>query len=814
MSLLSVQTRSAARQIVIDQGIQAFSGAVKKLCAENFLVFMRVELGLEIGSHHRDWWTSLQVPGKDVIYLAPRDHGKALALDTSILTKRGWKTMGSVEIGDEVRHPDGGWTKVIAKSGVLRDRCSYEMSFLGTSEKITADAHHLWRTNHEEEGLAVRQSWEVAKTLRYGKGRKDLAHKIELAKPLTGEDSTLTIDPYILGAWLGDGDASVGAVHVFEEELVRYLEEKERLVQGESNKDRYRIDGLKRKLREQDLLLNKHIPRAYQGATYSQRLELLQGLMDTDGTISPQGQAEYCSVKRELAYDVWELVLGLGMKANLVKDKAKLKGRVISDRYRVCFYPSVPVCKLNRKNARNQGIGRNYWRVKEMKPVFATVQCIQVEAEDGMYLAGRSLIPTHNSHCLGRAYPIWRAKYDPWVKEIYILGADQSSAVENMDKIKDLMLSHSSLAHLVPQTRLEGINSRTEMHLMNGVTLKAKGWSSPLRGRHPQLIILDDVLNVKNSDTKEARERSKKYFREVVIPMKDKGTRNQQARGFKSQIVVIGTAQDGDDLYHDLLNNKQYVGAKQKAIIDDEKQIVLWPERYNYADLIAKQIEVGSLSFSKEYQNEPLSDDTSIFPPSLFEGLKDEELSYQQSYEGTNPVFLGADFSVPGTTDGDWTVVFAMELDQKNNMITPLHYWRAKPESIQEQLTKIEYMCQAYKVTLGYVEDNMFQKIYAQYLRQRTTLPVSGHTVTHTGKSNLQTGILSFRPLFENGRVRFPYRTNRDKLMTDHLIKEFNGVTQKKGKIGNQTFHDDSIIAWWHALSASRHAVSFSYDVM
>lgn len=418
------------------------------------------------------------------------------------------------------------------------------------------------------------------------------------------------------------------------------------------------------------------------------------------------------------------------------------------------------------------------------------------------------------SYALARAFPIWKAKYDKRVKEIYILGADRDSAVENLDKMKTLLESKPSLASLVPDTRSEGINSRTELRLMNGVSIKAKGYMSPLRGRHPQLIVLDDVLNQKNSDSADSRARMIKYFYEVVLPMKDKGMQKDRDAGFKSQIIVIGTAQHREDLYFNLLGNQMFRGLRQKAIIDDEKQQVLWPSRYPYLDLMKMREGMGSLIFSKEYQNEPLSDDTSLFPASLFESLKDHDLSYVRSYRGSNPVYLGADFSVPGSCDGDWTSFFVFEEDTKTKMITPLWYYRAKPDSMQEQLIQLEYLCNAYGVGMGYLEDNMFQRVYAEHFRNRTALPLKGHTVSHSGKNSLETGILSFRPLFENGKVRFPYKTAKDRAMTDHIIQEFNGVVQKKGRIGNDSFHDDVAMSFWHALRASREMTSFSYEMI
>lgn len=430
--------------------------------------------------------------------------------------------------------------------------------------------------------------------------------------------------------------------------------------------------------------------------------------------------------------------------------------------------------------------------------------------DDVIFLAPRD---HGKSHSMARAYPIWRAKYDRWVKEIYILGADQASSVENLDKIKGLMAAAPTLSYLLPQSRKHGLASRTELQLRNGVVIRAKGLLSPLRGRHPQLLIQDDILNTANSDTAESRTRVRKYFWEVVFPMKDKGVAAMQAKGYRSQLVTIGTAQAWDDLYHELLADKHFRGSKQRAVIDEEKQEVLWPERYSYADLMRLKESQGALSFAKEYQNEPISDDTTLFPASLLEGCLDETLSYVPNYDGVYPTFLGADFSVPGSTDRDRTSIFVFELDSTKNFITPLWFYLGTPISMQEQLTQVEHMCQAYKVTLGYLEDNMFQRVYSNYFKSKT-LPLSGHTVTHSSKTAVEHGILSFRPLFENRRIRLPYKTGRDKKMTDEVMKEFNGVTQRKGKIGNFVYHDDIIMAFWHALEASRGGTAFSYELL
>lgn len=408
------------------------------------------------------------------------------------------------------------------------------------------------------------------------------------------------------------------------------------------------------------------------------------------------------------------------------------------------------------------------------------------------------------SQSLVRAYGIWKAKYDPWCKEVLILGADLPSAIENLDKIKEMMRGRPSLSYLVPTSRSDGVNSRSEVRLTNGKVLKAKGIGSPLRGRHPQLILMDDVLNEKNSDSPENREDMRQHFWEVVYPMKDKGTQTVRSKGFKSQIVIVGTAQARDDLYHILQASNSFLGEKMKAIIDEENQLVLWPQRYSYEDLNRTRESMGSLFFAKEYQNEPLAEETSIFPMSLFEPLKDRSLSYVPNYTGPHHVFLGADFSVPGSSDGDWTVVIAIEWDEENSIFTPLAMWRARPPTFQEQIHQIEVMMNLYNVEVGFLEDNMFQRIYSEHFKNKSGLPLRGNTVTHSGKTNVNTGVLSFRTMFENGKWRFPYKTVRDQILTDQIVSEFNGIMQKKGRIGNESTNDDSVMAMWHALAASR----------
>jgi replicative DNA helicase len=161
--------------------------------------------------------------------------------------------------------------------------------------------------------------------------------------------------------------------------------------------------GLHELLRGLNVLGRKHVPCAYLRASVSQRLALLQGLMDTDGSISPFGYAEFCSTSRPLADGVFELAAGLGMVPRLRIDRAQLHGRDLGPRYRVCFTPTdLPIFRLSRKLERQRQI-RPKARVRQRfitsisSVTSVPVRCIQVDSPNHLYLAGRTCVPTHNT---------------------------------------------------------------------------------------------------------------------------------------------------------------------------------------------------------------------------------------------------------------------------------------------------------------------------------------------------------------------------------------------------------------------------------
>jgi hypothetical protein len=418
---------------------------------------------------------ALLSPATEQAYGGAAGGGKALALDTPILTTNGWRTMGELSVGDTVFSEDGSPTRIVATTEYLQNRPCYEVVF-SNGASLTADESHLWKTLDERErekaykltpeyrakrrstrasrskgkrldiiernkkkewrylapsGGTIRTTKELSETLRI-KGRVN--HSIRLGSALQFEPKdNLLIPPYLLGLWLGDGNSNGGGFTTADKEMIDFIQAEGYEVTKRGAVYAYGILGLQTQLKSLNLINNKHIPDAYLKGSFEQRLALIQGLMDTDGCCNVNGKAEFCVTNRQLAEGVSELFLTMGIRASMRRGKAYLKGRECADRYRFCFTTSLPVFRLPRKRIRQKPrctVRSERIFIEEIRRVDSVpVRCIQVEHPSGMFLAGKTLIPTHNSH-LGRVEAIHWSAIIPGL-QTYLFRREHNELVKN-----------------------------------------------------------------------------------------------------------------------------------------------------------------------------------------------------------------------------------------------------------------------------------------------------------------------------------------------------------------------------------------------
>ena len=360
-----------------------------------------------------------------------RKGAKALDLDTPIPTPGGWCRMGDLQVGDRVFDERGRPCRVVATSPIFRDHECFEVEF-SDGEKIIADAGHLWRADARCKGNGtngkarssdddIRTTAEIAATLSVGRGRIEWNHSIPVAAPLDLPESELPIPPYTFGAWLGDGHSASARLTVGygEEEIVDLIraegisaDERESgsaarlFLLGSNGRGAVRKGSLQAKLRAVGVLGDKHIPPAYLRASIAQRMALLRGLMDTDGTVDERGHCAFVTTLPRLRDGVIELIRSLGFKPTCSEERARLAGRDCGAMWRIRFIARAdrPVFGLQRKRARLKPAldGRRtrsgHRQIVACRPVETRpVRCIQVDSPSRLYLAGRGMVPTHNS---------------------------------------------------------------------------------------------------------------------------------------------------------------------------------------------------------------------------------------------------------------------------------------------------------------------------------------------------------------------------------------------------------------------------------
>jgi len=250
----------------------------------------------------------------------------------------------------------------------------------------------------------IRTTEDITHTLTFGPNGQH-NHSIHVCSPLSLPERNLPIHPYMLGVWLGDGDSKQAKVTSYDEEMFGNLERTGHSIRLRSNIHHIGLLGVKKLLKEINVFGNKHIPIEYLRASEQQRRELLAGLLDTDGTVSKTGTIIFSSTSRNLAKDATELIRSLGYKPSI--RMRQVKGRTIdsSTSYVISFTTTDKVLSITRKADRineNDRITNKYRYIVAVDKIDSVpVRCIQVDNSDGMFLAGRSMIPTHNSSLLG-----------------------------------------------------------------------------------------------------------------------------------------------------------------------------------------------------------------------------------------------------------------------------------------------------------------------------------------------------------------------------------------------------------------------------
>lgn len=378
---------------------------------------------------------------------------KALADDTEIPTPGGYKKMGDLKIGDCVYGQDGNLTRIVDIPFKGEDEC-YRFVYADGSE-VVSSKDHAWicKTSEERFRKTHHRGWSrknnpngIWKNESYDKWTQKTTSQIiangkyepeaksaytrasfPIAFPIKKTPQELPLDPYLVGILLGDGGFTSSSVIVTsaDEEITEYLKSEHGAKYN--GKLAYRLNGYQKHLRQLGLMglgsYYKFIPEQYLNSSIADRMALLQGLMDTDGSIGKRSGIYFATVSPRLRDGIVELVSSLGGTAEVRVREAGYKKNGVYKRCLDCYNVIIKIrdCpfRLKRKAERFYKTRYKYERVLyRVEPVGRRkATCITVDNADGSFLCTRKHLVTHNSSSLIRR-AVYRAtateKWKEW----------------------------------------------------------------------------------------------------------------------------------------------------------------------------------------------------------------------------------------------------------------------------------------------------------------------------------------------------------------------------------------------------------------
>jgi predicted phage terminase large subunit-like protein len=702
----------------------------------------------------------------------PPGAAKALALDTPIPTPAGWKLMGELRVGDEVFDENGDPCNVTWVSPVWTDRNVYAVT-TDCGDVIIADEEHEWLVR-----LCGKHPVEKIKETRQLAKKRSKRPMITRAKALNLPEVALPVDPYVLGAWLGDGDSAGTRMTASVTDMPFIRAEFERrgyTTTTHKCETNFGVTEVRSAFVALNLICDrahatdgfKHIPEQYMRASYDQRLALLQGLCDTDGTVCrKRGSTTFCNTNKNLAIQVRELVRSLGVKAGWSEGRAMLRGKDCGPVFRVSFYLENSTL-IPRKAAltRNQDrTPKTYISVEPMGR--ADTVCIEVDSDSHLFLCGHSMTPTHNSSYASIRFAAWhlgRRPNDRWLQGAHT----QTFAKDRLGKPVRNLINDTRYKEVFPEMGLSASSAAADyFEFVKGQGYyKAVGVGVGISGFRADIAAIDDpVASREDADSPTSRRKLHAWFED------DFGTRPMPG----SPVYVVATRWHEDDLIGHELDKMQngitdykweVINIPAIAVEDDplgrpEGQ-GLWPEVFGTDWYLAKKRGITGRSWNSLYQGVPTDEEGGI--------LKREDVSHYTTLpkdkvrqDGTmvekviRKITLSVDCAEKATQRSDYTAATVwLETHDKKHYLA--HASRIRKE-FNDMVKWIEHLAKVWNVDQILVEDRGAGTQYIQVRKEQPGFaPVIPISTKQQSKEFRFDGVT---PMFAAGEVFLPESGN------------------------------------------------------
>lgn len=654
--------------------------------------------------------------------------GKAEPLDALILTPNGFKRMGEIKIGDKVISGSGKQCNV---TGVFPQgiKSVYKVSFTdGTSVECCKE--HLWRVqtpedrriridrNKTEQTYRVIETQDMFGKLQSSKGENK--YSVDYVEPVEFPKKELRIPPYVLGVLIGDGSLTSGncAICNTEKDIIQKVKE---LCIGYAEMSSYKSkdrcprfsligENIRKDLRYYGLLekraYEKSIPFDYLHSDVDDRLELLKGLCDTDGSVCKNSAfIDYGTSSKQLADDIIYLVRSLGGRATISVGNSQYtkNGKKIEckKRYRITLTLNGKLVPVSSK----KNLSKFNNNKKVTKKFISSIQfsrktecqCIMVDDPTHLYVTNDFII-THNTQIV-KMGKLWFGSNRPERSNLYSAYSDKITG-GFYDGIIELITDPTyTYVEIFPQNVKKKLITDGKDLTIDIIrkktypTFTMRSIYGTLNGACDcdGLGVYDDLFSGIDEALSEDRQRTVwGKFDNNFMPRIKPG---------KAKLLGIGTRWSPRDVQGRrlelLLNDPDYADIRHREIIipalnENGESNFDYPYKLGYTTLDYKRRMASfennddMASWFAQYQQEPIErkgqmfnvDNMNFFKPQEIEGIRPDRI-----FAANDPAYGGGDFvSMP----------ICYEINRNHYVVDAVYNNGEKDITIPEVTSRIE----------------------------------------------------------------------------------------------------------------------------
>lgn len=391
----------------------------------------------------------------------------------------------------------------------------------------------------------------------------------------------------------------------------------------------------------------------------------------------------------------------------------------------------------------------------------------------------------HGKSVFFRCYLLWRMAYNPNT-EVLFFSHSQHQSIDHMAKMDELIMSTPALRHLKPARGW----AKQLFKFTNKSSIRAMSVGKAVRGAHPQIVVLDDILS---SEAPTQLKSIATWFYTALLPVLH----------HTAQMCIVGTPFSFTDLYSELKGLKGYAVSEYPAI-NERTGEPLWPERWSLDALNARRNEMTSIAFTREYLCKPIASESSLFPEEVLEKSKDTELalSYYPRDGEEYSYYIGWDPAISANRKADYTCMMVIAMDEhRHKHIVHVHH--EKGMDFNAQIDKVIELNARFNPTIIELETNNFAMAFNQVLSEISDLPIKPFNMSRMKKEAL---IHTLQLHFEQGHLVIPYKdegaTHRH---MNGLISELSTFTMlDNGRMESLGGHDDMVMALALSVQATK----------